>query len=272
MPAQQPRRGRPRQARRAAIACARSSDADRSGVRSPDGARAPRRNRGLPTRSSGAAVPLPAAPLPLARWVEVVAERRGRGAGRVEPRRLAAGRPGPADALRRPRGAARARPAGADAGAATPIATRRWTRPRPSLRPVQELAWEHDGLHLRLTGQGPWESRVDAIALVARGRRGGVAVRLARSCRLARRDGAPDGQRARGDGRRAAARRLPVRGLVRGRQPARGAGRHDGHRRAQRLGDAPRSCAGCCSSWRSRRSSSPTSSRATISSRGRAAS
>jgi hypothetical protein len=22
---------------------------------------------------------------------------------------------------------------------------------------VQELAWEHDGLHLRLTGQGPWE-------------------------------------------------------------------------------------------------------------------
>ena len=25
------------------------------------------------------------------------------------------------------------------------------------LRPVQELAWEDDGLHLRLTGQGPWE-------------------------------------------------------------------------------------------------------------------
>ena len=27
---------------------------------------------------------------------------------------------------------------------------------QPGLRPVQELAWEHDGLHLRLTGQGPW--------------------------------------------------------------------------------------------------------------------
>ena len=24
------------------------------------------------------------------------------------------------------------------------------------LRPVHELAWERDGLHLRLTGQGPW--------------------------------------------------------------------------------------------------------------------
>jgi len=24
------------------------------------------------------------------------------------------------------------------------------------LRPVHELAWEQDGLHLRLTGQGPW--------------------------------------------------------------------------------------------------------------------
>jgi hypothetical protein len=26
----------------------------------------------------------------------------------------------------------------------------------PSLRPVTELRWEHDGLPLRLTGQGPW--------------------------------------------------------------------------------------------------------------------
>ena len=27
---------------------------------------------------------------------------------------------------------------------------------QPELRPVHELAWEQDGLHLRLTGQGPW--------------------------------------------------------------------------------------------------------------------
>ncbi len=26
-----------------------------------------------------------------------------------------------------------------------------------SLRPVSELLWEADGLHLRLTAQGPWE-------------------------------------------------------------------------------------------------------------------
>jgi hypothetical protein len=33
----------------------------------------------------------------------------------------------------------------------------------PALRPVQELAWRQDGLHLRLTGQGPWTTE----ALVA---------------------------------------------------------------------------------------------------------
>jgi hypothetical protein len=32
------------------------------------------------------------------------------------------------------------------------------------LRPVQELAWEQDGLHLRLTGQGPWR-REELVAL-----------------------------------------------------------------------------------------------------------
>jgi hypothetical protein len=35
----------------------------------------------------------------------------------------------------------------------------------PSLRPVTELAWQHDGLHLRLTGQGPWE--LDALLALA---------------------------------------------------------------------------------------------------------
>ena len=36
----------------------------------------------------------------------------------------------------------------------------------PSLRPVTELAWHHDGLHLRLTGQGPWE--LDDLLALAR--------------------------------------------------------------------------------------------------------
>jgi len=37
---------------------------------------------------------------------------------------------------------------------------------QPSLRPVRELVWEADGLHLRLTAQGPWEP--DALrAIVA---------------------------------------------------------------------------------------------------------
>ena len=29
---------------------------------------------------------------------------------------------------------------------------------------MQELAWEHDGLHLRLTGQGPWR-REELVAI-----------------------------------------------------------------------------------------------------------
>jgi hypothetical protein len=35
----------------------------------------------------------------------------------------------------------------------------------PSLRPVTELTWQHDGLHLRLTAQGPWE--LDALLALA---------------------------------------------------------------------------------------------------------
>jgi hypothetical protein len=30
------------------------------------------------------------------------------------------------------------------------------TEAQPSLRPVHELSWQRDGLHLRLTAQGPW--------------------------------------------------------------------------------------------------------------------
>jgi len=37
---------------------------------------------------------------------------------------------------------------------------------QPSLRPVTELTWESDGLHLRLTAQGPWE--LEALLVLAR--------------------------------------------------------------------------------------------------------
>ena len=36
----------------------------------------------------------------------------------------------------------------------------------PSLRPVTELRWGRDGLHLRLTGQGPWD--LEALLALAR--------------------------------------------------------------------------------------------------------
>jgi hypothetical protein len=105
----------------------------------------------------GRPVPLPAAPLPLGRWVEVVAS--GPGAVQVEwnldatrpasPGRLTlyVGLEAPPD-----RGLSPAEPAGRYAYRNAPLA-----EASPELRPVQELAWTQDGLHLRLTGQGPWE-------------------------------------------------------------------------------------------------------------------
>ena len=104
----------------------------------------------------GRRVPLPAAPVPLARWVDVVAL----GPGAVEiawnlddtrpgaPGRLAlyAGlRPPPAQGLDEDEAVGRY------AHRSAPL-----EQAQPSLRPARELAWEADGLHLRLTGQGPW--------------------------------------------------------------------------------------------------------------------
>jgi hypothetical protein len=104
----------------------------------------------------GRPIPLPGAPVPLARWVEVVAT--GPGAVEVEwnlddtrdgaPGRLAlyAGLAPPPD-----RGLPEAGPLGRYAHRTAPL-----PEATPSLRPVHELAWQRDGLHLRLTGQGPW--------------------------------------------------------------------------------------------------------------------
>jgi hypothetical protein len=104
----------------------------------------------------GRPMPLPAVPLPLARWVEVVAtepagvevewnldDTRG-GPGRLA---LWAGPAQPPE-----RGLPAAEQRGRYAHRFAPL-----DEAEPSLRPVHELAWPGDGLWLRLTAQGPWE-------------------------------------------------------------------------------------------------------------------
>jgi hypothetical protein len=106
----------------------------------------------------GRPVPLPTAPLPLTRWVEVVT--CGAQAVQVEwnldatrpgtPGRLAlyAGHVAPPE-----RGLPQAAAAiGRYAHRSAPL-----EQAEALLRPVHELAWEDGGLHLQLTGQGPWE-------------------------------------------------------------------------------------------------------------------
>ena len=113
----------------------------------------------------GRAVPLPTVPLPLARWVEVVTD--GPAAVQVEwnldssragtPGRLTlyAGRVAPGE-----RGLPAATPLGRYAHRHAAL-----EEAEAALRPVQELAWESDGLHLRLTGQGPWS--LDELVAIA---------------------------------------------------------------------------------------------------------
>jgi hypothetical protein len=108
----------------------------------------------------GRPMPLPQVVLPLPRWVEVSAV----GPGAVEiswnlddsradqPGRVAlyAGAdPPPAHELT---------DATAPAIVAEGVLHREapLTEAQPSLRPVHELCWQRDGLHLRLTAQGPW--------------------------------------------------------------------------------------------------------------------
>ena len=118
----------------------------------------------------GRAFPLPAQPLPLARWVEVHAH--GDGAAEVEwnlddtrddaPGRLAlwAGAEAPPQQLPE---------AEAEqvllSGRELTHRTAPLDEAQPSLRPVHELTWEDGGLHLRLTAQGPW--RLDDLLAIA---------------------------------------------------------------------------------------------------------
>ncbi|MBJ7331671.1 MAG: hypothetical protein JHC95_17380 [Solirubrobacteraceae bacterium] len=104
------------------------------------------------------AVPLPTVVLPLPRWVDVFAL----GPDAVEVAwNLDDTRSGPGR-LALYAGHAPAPPRAFDPPA-EPVALGRYahrTMPLadadPSLKPVHELSWADDGLHLRLTGQGPW--------------------------------------------------------------------------------------------------------------------
>jgi hypothetical protein len=117
----------------------------------------------------GRPFPLPRAAVPLARWVDVVRvaprgvevvwsldDTRPRSPGRLA---LYAGvDPPPAHELP---GAESPRD---EAGIA--VRTAALADAAPSLRPVTELQWRDEGLHLRLTAQGPW--KVDDLIALAR--------------------------------------------------------------------------------------------------------
>jgi hypothetical protein len=117
----------------------------------------------------GRPFPLPAASLPLARWVDVVqvAERGVEVAWNLDDTR--AGAPGrlalyaglePAPERDLPG----AEPARDEGGIA--VRTAALSEAQASLRPVTELSWQRDGLNLRLTAQGPWTT--DALLALAR--------------------------------------------------------------------------------------------------------
>jgi hypothetical protein len=117
----------------------------------------------------GRPFPLPSAALPLARWVDViqVGEHGVEVAWNLDdtrpgtPGRLAlyAGLEAAPD-----RDLPDAREAGAQDGIA--VRTAALGEAQASLRPVTELTWEREGLHLRLTAQGPWD--LDALLGLAR--------------------------------------------------------------------------------------------------------
>lgn len=110
----------------------------------------------------GRPVPLPSAPLPLVRWVEV--HPAGPGAVEVEWN-LDDTRPGACGRLALYAGAApaeeRAWPVEPAVhvvrGAQAEHRTIPLDEAEPPLRPAHELRWEAGGLHLRLTAQGPWD-------------------------------------------------------------------------------------------------------------------
>lgn len=113
----------------------------------------------------GRPVPLPRVPLPLARWVDVLAlgSYAVEVAWNLDDTRD--GHPGRL-ALYAGTGPPPERPLG------EPVALGRYAHrtaaledAEPSLRPVHELSWVEDGLYLRVTGQGPWA--IDDLVAIA---------------------------------------------------------------------------------------------------------
>ena len=118
-------------------------------------------------RRLGRPFPLPAIELPLVRWVEVTAV----GSGAEVAWNLDDSRPGTPGRLALYAGPepppARELPGGTPAEVRGGATWRAAPLPEaePSLRPVLERTWTADGLHLRLTAQGPWTGEaLDAIA------------------------------------------------------------------------------------------------------------
>ena len=114
----------------------------------------------------GRPFPLPAAPLPLVRWVEV----RPSGAGGAEVEwNLDDTRPGAPGRLALYAGSEpppeRAWDVEAERHDGVELRTLPLEEAEPALRPAHELRWQRDGLHLRLTAQGPWER--DALLRIA---------------------------------------------------------------------------------------------------------
>jgi hypothetical protein len=122
-------------------------------------------------RHLGRPVPLPAAALPLARWVEVrplapqavevewnLDDTRPGARGRLA---LYAGTSAPAERV----WDVEPRPVALGPHATAQHRVLALEEAEPALKPAHELRWEHDGLHLRLTAQGPWA--VDELVALA---------------------------------------------------------------------------------------------------------
>jgi hypothetical protein len=105
----------------------------------------------------GRPFPLPRAALPLARWVEV----RPAGPGVEVEWNLDDTRAGAVGRLALYAGPApppeRAWDVAPERAGDVEVRTLALEEAEPALRPAHELRWERDGLHLRLTAQGPWE-------------------------------------------------------------------------------------------------------------------
>ena len=110
----------------------------------------------------GRRFPLPAAQLPLARWVDVAPA----GAGAEVAWSLDDSRPGSPGRIALYAGGtapparelhAGGEPQAVDVGEiAGVLRSSPLERADPALRPVVELSWQTGGLYLRLTAQGPW--------------------------------------------------------------------------------------------------------------------